>query len=149
MKLMIYICLYVSLTILLSCCASEKGVKIVNEAPDYSPIGESVKFVGLCILGVSIVVYLDDPSGRPTCSSICEIHGREKVSNTSVSSTLPEVINLSWHVEDVLSRADEQDLCLTRRQATEILHGIAQLHDASIGVNWEVIDIHIDNFFSE
>ena len=48
-----------------------------------------------------------------------------------------------WGVDDVLSL----DSSLTEKEAREILHGIK--HDASIGVNWDVIQANIDFFKAE
>ena len=54
-------------------------------------------------------------------------------------------ISITWHIEDIKS----QDSSLTDNQAREILHELKDRHDANIGINWEVIDIYIDNFKRE
>ena len=45
-------------------------------------------------------------------------------------------ISITWHVEDVTNvRSD-----LTTDQVRDVLHNIKNNHDASIGVNWDVLD---------
>lgn len=51
----------------------------------------------------------------------------------------PDTIEISWHIDDV----KHQDETLTDEQALEVLHLIKNNHDATIGVNWEVIDAAI------
>lgn len=51
-----------------------------------------------------------------------------------------ESITVSWHVEDVLSR----DPTMTREEAFEVLEAVKDNHDAEVGVNWQVIDEHIE-----
>ena len=38
-----------------SCDGSPNPPAVVHEAPDYNPIGEAIKFLGLCFLGTSII----------------------------------------------------------------------------------------------
>ena len=44
-------------------------------------------------------------------------------------------IAIIWSVEDVMQECD----WLTREQALDVLHHIYHKHDATIGINWEVI----------
>ena len=44
-------------------------------------------------------------------------------------------IAIVWSVEDVMMECD----WLTREQALEVLHNLEHKHDATIGINWEVI----------
>jgi hypothetical protein len=54
-------------------------------------------------------------------------------------------IRIKWHIDDVLSvRPDLTDL-----QAYQVLEDIKKNHDATIGVNWEVIEIVSDILFPE
>ncbi len=48
----------------------------------------------------------------------------------------PEAISISWHVDDVL----EQCPSLSREEALNVLHTLHRRHDATIGINWEVIE---------
>jgi hypothetical protein len=45
-------------------------------------------------------------------------------------------IAIIWSVEDVMMECD----WLTEDQALEVLHDIDHNHDATIGINWEVIN---------
>lgn len=53
-----------------------------------------------------------------------------------------EAVVSGWHVDDVLSLDDS----LTREEAKEILESADHNHDASIGINWDVLETLIDNF---
>ena len=44
-------------------------------------------------------------------------------------------IAIVWSIEDVMVECD----WLTEEQAMEVLHDIKHNHDATIGINWEVI----------
>ena len=44
-------------------------------------------------------------------------------------------IAIVWSVEDVMVECD----WLTEEQAMEVLHSLKHNHDATIGINWEVI----------
>lgn len=52
-----------------------------------------------------------------------------------------------WNVEDVLFKAEDLDITLTEDQAIEILRNIEDDIDCSVGVNWDVIEYHI-NWYS-
>ena len=54
-------------------------------------------------------------------------------------------IAIYWSVEDILSRRSD----LTEQQAVEVLSCLKTSHDATIGINWEVIDIQIEGLFPE
>jgi len=49
-------------------------------------------------------------------------------------------IAIIWSVEDVMMECD----WLTKDQALEVLHDIDHNHDATIGINWEVIKDNAD-----
>jgi len=53
-------------------------------------------------------------------------------------------ITLRWHVDDVTGL----DPSLTDEEARTILGTVERRHDASIGVNFDVIQTHIDNFYA-
>jgi len=52
-------------------------------------------------------------------------------------------ININWCIEDVLETAKNEHIKLTRKQAGEVLDKCLADHDATIGVNWDVISYHI------
>lgn len=49
----------------------------------------------------------------------------------------------SWGLRDIKKQAEEDDVTLTKEQAREIANAIERTHDATIGINWEVISEHI------
>ena len=56
MRYLIDLSIYLPLTTLLCCCSDKSPApQIINEAPDYSPLAEALKFIGLCLLGISVV----------------------------------------------------------------------------------------------
>jgi len=57
----------------------------------------------------------------------------------------PDVITVSWSTEDVISRAEERDIKLSQKTARKILAEVDRRHDASIGINWDVIDTFTDS----
>jgi hypothetical protein len=54
-------------------------------------------------------------------------------------------ISIIWNVEDVMTRANERHIPITYDQAYTILTNMKRRHDATLGINWDVIDCHIDN----
>ena len=49
-----------------------------------------------------------------------------------------------WTVADIMDYAEEQGKQITENQAKQILDSLLDRHDASVGVNWDVIDAHLD-----
>lgn len=56
-------------------------------------------------------------------------------------------IDCYWQLDDVLGRAIDRKIKMTREEAKEVVGHLERYHDANIGVNWEVIDIAIDDCF--
>jgi hypothetical protein len=54
-----------------------------------------------------------------------------------------------WDVSDILCQAEEQGDKLTEKEAKEVMENISYGFDACIGVNWDVISMHIDDFVTE
>jgi len=54
-------------------------------------------------------------------------------------------ITITWCAEDVLA----VDPSLTPKQVTDVLSLMKHKHDASIGINWDVIQCHIDQVKEE
>ena len=57
---------------------------------------------------------------------------------------LPETIEITWHVNDILERCELRGIEIDKPDAIKLLHEIHAAHDASIGINWEVIDDALD-----
>jgi len=62
-----------------------------------------------------------------------------------------KTIEIRWSTEDVLGKAEEMDIELTEEQADAILDNIERSHDACVGINWDVIEYHIESlsFYSK
>ena len=57
-----------------------------------------------------------------------------------------EIIFSEWSYKDVLIKAEEMSTTLTKEQAMEILSNVEHKHNASLGINWDVIQAHIENY---
>lgn len=62
---------------------------------------------------------------------------------------LNKIINITWSSDDVIYRADERGIHLTYDQANDILDILEKNHDATIGINWDVIDIATDIYLND
>ena len=51
-----------------------------------------------------------------------------------------------WCIQDVLDRAKELRIKLTKEQATEIIDHLDRKQDASIGISWDTLDNYIEPF---
>ena len=49
-----------------------------------------------------------------------------------------------WGEDDVLERAEERDMSITREQAQSILQQMDSNHDAELGITWDTIDAGLD-----
>lgn len=54
-------------------------------------------------------------------------------------------ISISWHIDDVKEIAPD----LTDDQCREVLQNADNDHDATIGVNWDVLEYHVDEVREE
>jgi len=61
----------------------------------------------------------------------------------------PEIVSFSWNIEDIIERAKDNDREVTTDQAIEILAIVKRQHDATIGINWDVLDAHTDMYFAD
>lgn len=57
-----------------------------------------------------------------------------------------KTIEIKWSTEDVLTQAENLDIKLTEEQADEILESLQDNHDATIGINWDVITCYIEDY---
>lgn len=53
-------------------------------------------------------------------------------------------IAIRWCLEDVLHLAKSRGIRLSKAQASEVLEAAERRHDASVGINWDVLACHID-----
>lgn len=66
------------------------------------------------------------------------------VARKPVMKDLPDVITIAWHYMDVQS----VDPSLSEEQACRVLQTLKRCHDATIGINWDVIRITINDMKS-
>lgn len=56
-------------------------------------------------------------------------------------------ISIKWHIDDVHCASSMNDLpYLTEDQASMVLQIIERMHDANIGINWDVISYNIEQY---
>ena len=58
---------------------------------------------------------------------------------------LPDSISMSWHIDDVAEVRPD----LTKAQCRKVLQQALTCHDAAIGINWEVLEVHADLLFPQ
>jgi hypothetical protein len=54
-----------------------------------------------------------------------------------------DTIEISWHIDDVKEVRPD----LTKAQAREVLQEAKRRHDATIGIDWDVLAFHADDLF--
>ena len=54
-----------------------------------------------------------------------------------------------WSVEDVIQRAKERDMTITKEQAEGVLNNMDNKQDCSMGVSWDTMDCYLDEIVSE
>jgi len=54
-----------------------------------------------------------------------------------------------WCIEDVIGRAKERGITLTREQADGILDLVDRKQDCSLGISWDTLDCYTDNYINE
>jgi hypothetical protein len=60
-----------------------------------------------------------------------------------------KTIEIIWSTDDVMMQAEIMNIEITEEQADAILENVLHYHDASVGINWDVLDFHIDNYIEE
>ena len=69
----------------------------------------------------------------------------ESITRTQQEDLSGEIIQIPWAVKDILQQRPD----LTNEQAKRVLQQLVQCHDASIGINWDVIDDVAEKLFPE
>lgn len=57
-----------------------------------------------------------------------------------------KTISITWSTDDVLMEAEQMDVVITEAEAEKILDDVYRFHDAEVGISWNVINFHIENF---
>lgn len=73
----------------------------------------------------------------PTVKEVIE-HLRRYNENEHVATAI-------WSEDDVLGRAKERNIKITRKQAQDIIDRIYRKQDATIGITWDTIDCYLDD----
>jgi hypothetical protein len=67
------------------------------------------------------------------------------ITNEKNGDRASKKINIEWHIDDVLEiRPDLDD-----RKAMNVLFMVERKHDATVGVNWEVLDFWATELYPE
>ena len=68
-----------------------------------------------------------------------------------IENEFGQMCHSSWAVEDIhcCIRNKDMDVEVSDEEAAEILGWIEMKHDASIGINWDVIEYYIEEFVKE
>jgi hypothetical protein len=55
-------------------------------------------------------------------------------------------ITIIWTDEDIKSISKNMNIILTKNQIGDILDNIYRYHDASLGITWDTIEYHIEEY---
>jgi uncharacterized Fe-S center protein len=92
-----------------------------------------------------VMVELEDKFGQHT---VFGSNHRAAV-KTALTRYWKDMIIVAWHIEDVIEQARGRGIKLNATEANEILGIMKRRHDCTIGINWEVMDVHIDFFVAD
>lgn len=55
-----------------------------------------------------------------------------------------------WHADDVLDRAERLEIAnFSKNDALAVLERLETCHNAELGINWEIIEHHIEEYLKE
>ena len=60
-----------------------------------------------------------------------------------------DAIAIIWTTEDVFTESENIDTEISEEEAQEILGILDRKHDASLGITWDTISCHIDEFIHD
>lgn len=61
---------------------------------------------------------------------------KQAIAKEADITTLPDSIDSSWHIDDVKSIAED----LTDDECRQVLQLVDRNHDATVGINWDVLE---------
>jgi hypothetical protein len=73
------------------------------------------------------------------------IHNENLLTANLTHEDPQDTIHNSWCTEDILSRAKERHIRISKKVARRLLAEMNHKFDASQGINWDVIDCYIDS----
>jgi len=53
-----------------------------------------------------------------------------------------------WCEDDVIEKAQEMNMTITREEAREILDNVEANHDCELGITWDTLDAYLDELKS-
>lgn len=109
----------------------EEGIRRALEMMQEGYTSGELNYSGFFEVGSKVQVY----------------HGHWEI--TTITPDDEKTISIKWSTVDVKERAKELRKRISQKDAETILDNIERKHDASIGVNWDVIDAHIDLFIND
>jgi hypothetical protein len=59
------------------------------------------------------------------------------------------VLRDDWHIEDVMEVAENMGIEISEEDAEWVLNDVADNFDANIGINWDVIEMALQNYGEE
>lgn len=62
---------------------------------------------------------------------------------------MSKTISIEWSLEDIYYQAKNDEVEITEEQASNILEDLKKHHDATIGINWDVISSYISQELNE
>jgi hypothetical protein len=89
------------------------------------------------LLGVNSLFFCRGEN-MPTVKEVIKHLQRYKQSQEHIATAI-------WSEEDVLERAKERNIKITRKQAQDIIDRIDQKQDATTGITWDTIDCYLDD----
>lgn len=84
-----------------------------------------------------------------TCKEVIIGLGEGDQLEEILADDVGKTIYHSWHIDDVISQAQSRDINLSDQQAIEILQRVDHHKDASIGINWDTLDVHTDQYLKD
>ena len=70
---------------------------------------------------------------------------RDNIKEVITDLTNPDMILIEWSIDDVYAKAEEEDKHIEKEDALRLLTDMEHRHDASAGINWDVISAYLDN----
>lgn len=58
-------------------------------------------------------------------------------------------ISIKWCIEDVIYQAKEDEVDITKEQASEVLQLLDKQHDCNYGITWETISVAIQTVVND
>jgi len=75
--------------------------------------------------------------------------GDEEITDKALIKALKTKVRITWCGEDVYAQAISTGYKPTADEVNTILDRLKRHHDATIGINWDVIDWHISDVIKE